>query len=84
MAFVEIDRQRDGAIAVSWLQGAQPLKTRMFTSRNEAESFAYAKMGRKGSVSSTLDMSSEQMAAHEARKARAARLMASFAEGRAA
>jgi len=68
---VEIDRAGECDFRVTWMQGAQAPKSRLFDSRDAAESFANAKMGkRNGCVISTLDMTAEQLAAHEARKAR--------------
>jgi hypothetical protein len=54
------------------MQGMQPAKSRLFDSRDAAESFATAKMGKKGCVVSTLDMTVAQLAAYEARKVRIA------------
>ena len=54
---VEIDREDECNIRVTWMQGAQAPKSRLFDSRDAAESFAYSKMGkRQGCVISTLDL----------------------------
>lgn len=75
MRTVEINRAGVG-FRVTWLQGLQPVKARHFDTRSEAEAFAEQKMGARGCVISTLDMSAEQLAAHYARQARAAAFMA--------
>lgn len=78
---VEIDREGECDFRVTWWQGAQPPKSRLFDSRDAAESFANAKMGARGCVISTLDMSVHQLAAHQARKQRAAAIAASLTRG---
>jgi hypothetical protein len=75
MRTVEIDREGECHFRVTWMQGIQPAKSRLFDSRDAAESFAIAKMGARGCVISTLDMTTEQLAAHQARKQRAAALL---------
>lgn len=75
MRTVEIDRE-GASFRVSWRQGLQPLKTRRFDTRGQAEAFAIQKMGARGCVISTLDMSVEQLSANKARQARAAAFMA--------
>lgn len=72
MRTVELDRQGESDFKVTWMQGAQPPKSRLFDSRDAAESFAMHKMGARGCLISTLDMTADQLAAHLARQARAA------------
>ena len=72
---VEIDRVGECDFRVTWMSGARPAKSRLFDSRDAAEHFAFSKMGATGCVISTLDMTAEQLAANEARKARAARVL---------
>jgi hypothetical protein len=69
MAFVYLDRVDDG-FRVAWQSGAQPTKEKTFADRAEAEAFADKKMGARGSIVSTLDMTPEQLAGLAARKVR--------------
>lgn len=75
MRTIEIDRHGECHFRVTWMQGMQPARSRLFDSRDAAESFAEHKIGARGCVISTLDMTAEQLGAHEARKARAARVL---------
>lgn len=80
MAHVYIDRTEEGRISVRVMTGLRGDKTTTFDDRAEAERFAEAKMGkRNGMVVSTLDMTSDQMAEHKARKARIDALLAEMA-----
>lgn len=82
MANVWVDREGECDFRVSWVSGAQPIKSRLFDSRDAAEGFAASKLGRRsGCVVSTLDMSAEQWAAEMARRARAATFLANLASG---
>lgn len=74
MAHVQIDFDMlglDTPYKVTVFAGASEPKVKRFANRDEAEAFAERKMGRKGSIVSTLYMSPEQLAAHRAREARA-------------
>lgn len=77
MRTVEVDRDADG-FRVTWLQGARSGQVRTFATRVEAEAFALKKMGARGCVISSLDMSAAQLADLEARRARARLFMASL------
>lgn len=74
MRIVEINK-RESDFVVSWTQGIQPVREKAFSDRGEAESFANSKVSKRGYILSTLDMTPEQLAAHEARQARAKALM---------
>jgi hypothetical protein len=74
MRTVQIDREGECDFRVTWMQGMQPPKSRLFDSRDAAESFANHKMGARGCIISTLDMTAEQLAAHKARLERARQL----------
>lgn len=76
MKIVEMEWAGEDAIRVTWVQGAQASKSRIFDSRDEAEFFAHGKMGKTGYIISTLDMTAEQLAAHKARQAAARAYMA--------
>ncbi|MDE1767240.1 MAG: hypothetical protein KGI27_13360 [Thaumarchaeota archaeon] len=77
MRTVEIDRV--GILfRVTWIQGFQPIKTRDFASREEAEKFAEFKMGKRGCVISSLDMTAEQLGALAQRRAKSAAFLASL------
>lgn len=74
MAHLQMDREDDGKIAVSW-HTINGRKVRRFADRKEAETYAIAKMGKTGSIIDTLDMTPEQLAEQKAREARARALM---------
>lgn len=78
MRTVEIRRHGECDFKVTWMQGAQAPKSRLFDSRDAAESFAMAKMGARGCLISTLDMTAEQLAALEEWDRRAAAVAAQF------
>ena len=82
MASIYIDRAEDGRISVRVMTGIVGDRITMFANRAEAERFAESKMGRRGMIQSTLDMTPEQLAAHRAREARTAALMAKILEGK--
>ncbi len=64
MANIYLDRTDDGAgFKVTILAGRVGKSTRTFTERAAAEAFALSRMGRLGSVQSTLDLTPEQLAA---------------------
>lgn len=69
MAQVYVDRD-GGEIVVAWYQGAQARKERRFSDRVDADVFALSKMGARGSILSTLDLTPEQRANLAARKVR--------------
>lgn len=74
---IELEREGEDHIRVTWVQGAQLPKSRLFDSRDAAESFAMSKMNkRNGQIISTLDMSADQLRLHGERKARARAWMA--------
>lgn len=70
MKMVQLDWENSSRVRVTWCQGAQPLKHRIFDDRPAAEAFAAKKMGKTGYIISTLDMTPEQRAAEEERRAR--------------
>lgn len=78
---IEINREGECHFRVTWMQGAQAPKSRLFDSRDAAESFANAKMGARGCIISTLDMTPAQLAAEQARKQRSAALLAGLTRG---
>jgi hypothetical protein len=80
MRTVEIDREGECNFRVTWIQGAQPAKSRLFDSRDAAESFAEKKMGARGCVISTLDMTAEQLAAHKRRQETAKKILEKISE----
>lgn len=67
-----------GQYEVSWatLNGT---KRKIFVERHDAERYADEKMGKRGCVVSTLDMTPEQLEALKARQERAKALMAEMA-----
>jgi len=75
MKMVQLDWEDESHIRVTWSQGAQPFKHRVFDSRDAAENFARSKMGKTGYLISNLDMTAEQLADHRAREARARQMM---------
>lgn len=76
---VDIDRNTAGEFVVAWFaRGA--VRARTFGIREEAEAFAWNKAGARGCVISSLDMTPAQLAAHEARRERAAALLATLPE----
>lgn len=63
MRHIQIDRQGECDFRVTWIIGAQEPKSRLFDSRDAAESFANNKLGkRSGYIVSTIDMTAEQLA----------------------
>lgn len=66
MRTVEIDREDEAYIRVTWMAGSI-IRIRLFDSRDAAEGFAQNKAGATGCIISTLDMTAEQLAAHHAR-----------------
>lgn len=66
MATVYLDRD-DDTFLVSW-HTLPRLIVRRFELRNVAEAYAVKKMGKTGMIVSTLDLTSEQLAAHEDRQ----------------
>jgi hypothetical protein len=71
MRCIYVDRLDDGQISVRIYAGISKPKTRLFGDRDEAVKFAESRMGQKGMVLDTTLMSAEQLAAHNAREARA-------------
>ena len=62
MRYVGIDQHGECDYLVTWIIGAQAPKSRLFDSRDAAESFANNKAGKSGLVVSTLDMTAAQLA----------------------
>lgn len=84
MAFVYLDRdEKDPAqIVCAWFAGASPKKQKRFAIREQAEAFALVRMGRTGSIVSTLDMDAAQLAAHSERNTRLAASMCALMTAR--
>lgn len=78
---VELDWEGEAHIRVTWMSGASPAKSRVLDSRDEAEFFANGKVGKRGVIISYLDMTAEQRADHDARKARAKAIADHFKAG---
>jgi len=79
MANIEIDLSDDETLIRVSVMSGMTIKVSHFGTRADAERFAYSKMGRKGCVMSTLDMTPAQLAAHKERQARSAAIMAGLA-----
>ncbi len=69
MAHVYLDQHETDKFRVAWTTGTGT-KEQFFDTRQAAEVFADKKMGARGSILSTLDMTSEKLAALKAKQAR--------------
>jgi hypothetical protein len=70
MAQVYMDWTEDRKVQVKVFTGLRGKTVKVFERRDDAERFADSKMGKRGMILSTLDMSPEQLAAHKEREAR--------------